>query len=193
MICRRSARSRKAVAARRTANPLLDLVGMGILERHADKFEPTAYGCWIWTAAVAGGGGRPMVGIAGNRIQVVARLLCEEVYGPAPPGKPLALHNTTMGCLGGLCVNPAHLRWGSRRENTMDIPPAVRAESSRQSWAKNKNPRNVCDERTYASATGELTYLTGKPCKRGHTGPHRTRSGECIECVNLRNSLRYTR
>ena len=163
---------------------------MGILERHADKFEPTAYGCWIWTAAVAGGGGRPMVGIAGNRIQVVARLLCEEVYGPAPPGKPLALHNTTMGCLGGLCVNPAHLRWGSRRENTMDIPPAVRAESSRQSWAKNKNPRNVCSQRLEARENGAKTYFTGKVCKNGHISPRHTVSGDCVTCRAEWNDLR---
>ena len=56
---------------------------MGILERHADKWEPTAYGCWIWTAAVsAAPARRPMVGIAGNKVQVVARLVCEENFGP---------------------------------------------------------------------------------------------------------------
>ena len=163
---------------------------MGLLERHADKWEPTAYGCWIWYGAVAGGGSRPMVGIAGNKIAVVARLLCEEVYGPAPPGKPLALHNTKNGCLGGLCVNPAHLRWGSRSENSFDIPAEKRADMSRQSWAKNKNPRNVCAERSYALAMGEPTYFTGKPCKHGHISPRTTDHKTCLECRKMNNDRR---
>jgi hypothetical protein len=165
---------------------------MGILERHADKWEPIAYGCWVWTGAVAGGGGRPMVGIGGNRTQVVARLLCEEFYGPAPPGKPLALHNTTNGCIGGLCVNPAHLRWGSRSENSFDIPVEKRADMARQSWLKNKNIRNVRNERTYAISMGEQTYFTGKPCKNGHISPRYTKSKTCVDCRFEMNARRYT-
>lgn len=33
-----------------------------------------------------------------------------------------------------------------------------------------------------AQSAGADTYLTGKPCSRGHTGPRRTVNRACIEC-----------
>ena len=107
---------------------------MGILERHADKWEPTAYGCWVWTGAVSGAPGlRPQVRIGGRKgkTEYVARLVCEEIYGSAPLLHEAA-HATRSGCIGGLCVAPHHLRWATSRENSQDIPPEVRTEASRK-------------------------------------------------------------
>lgn len=37
--------------------------------------------------------------------------------------------------------------------------------------------------RDSALAAGELRYISGKPCRRGHNGPRYASSGNCIECV----------
>lgn len=111
-----------------------------ILEEHADKWIPEPNtGCYIWTAAGDGERSRPVVSVGGNKISIVSRLVCEETYGPAPADKPLALHNTPLalhntpnGCIGGLCVNGAHLRWATAHENHMDVPPEVRSERVRK-------------------------------------------------------------
>lgn len=52
----------------------------------------------------------------GKKIRV-HRIVCKETYGPPPDEKPLALHS----CDTPPCVNPAHLRWGSNRENIADM------------------------------------------------------------------------
>ena len=110
-----------------------------ILDRHADKWTPTAYGCWIWTGAVSGSGQpRAIVGIprieAGvkQKIASVARLICEETYGPPPSSKYHAAHNTPNGCLGFICVNPAHIRWATPKENQQDIPREIMLERCRR-------------------------------------------------------------
>ena len=163
------------------------------LERHADKWIPEPNtGCFLWFGAIsAAPASRPMVGIAGNKIALVSRLVCEEAYGPPPTSKHEAAHNTPNGCVGGLCVNNAHLRWATRKENAADIPPELRAKGGFQSWVNSKKPRNICVERQEAKAAGAATYFTSKPCRRGHTGPKRVVGG-CVECADLRNSLRYT-
>ena len=46
----------------------------------------------------------------------VHRLICEWAHGPAPDGKPHALHS----CDRPICCNPDHLRWGSNAENRRD-------------------------------------------------------------------------
>ena len=167
---------------------------MGILERHADKWEPTAYGCWIWTAAVsAAPARRARVGIAGNLFQVVARLDCEENFGPPPTPKHQAAHNTPNGCLGGLCVAPHHLRWASVRENQADIPAEARSERTRAAWEsrlpeERDNHRNR--PRNIARLAGEAEYISGKPCKNGHVGPRRVSTGDCIECRTVWNAAR---
>ncbi len=47
------------------------------------------------------------------------RVMCREVNGPAPEGKPNALHSCGNGHLG--CVNPKHLRWGNQKDNRADM------------------------------------------------------------------------
>ena len=156
---------------------------MSILERHADKWTPEPNtGCYLWTGAI---GARPMVGIAGNKIEVMARLVCEETYGSAPEDKPLALHNTPNGCVGGLCVAPHHLRWGSKRDNALDEPAERRREWSLRGYQNRTTEQrnNHRDKpRNMARLAGERTYISGKTCKNGHVGPRFVSTGDCIEC-----------
>ena len=164
---------------------------MAALERHADKWIPEPNtGCYLWTGAIINSG-RPVVGVGPKGVRLVSRVVCEELNGPPPTSKHEAAHNTPNGCVGGLCVNGDHLRWATRKENAADIPPELRAKGGFQSWVNSKKPRNICAERQEAITVGQATYFTGKPCRRGHTGPKRVVGG-CIECANLRNSLRYT-
>jgi hypothetical protein len=44
--------------------------------------------------------------------------VCEQVNGPAPPGKPFALHKCGKGHLG--CFNAGCLYWGSKKDNSRD-------------------------------------------------------------------------
>ena len=115
---------------------------MGILERHADKFIPEPNtGCWIWTAAVtssgSGNGKRWNIPSAGwlEKVVRVTRIVCEEAHGPPPSPRHNALHDTANGCVGSLCVNPDHLRWGTQKENMADMTPEARSERIRQGAA----------------------------------------------------------
>lgn len=40
--------------------------------------------------------------------------------------------------------------------------------------------------RIMARVNGESTYLSDKPCRRGHRSPRRVDNAECIECIKLR-------
>lgn len=50
--------------------------------------------------------------------KLVHRQACEERHGPPPDPDLLALHSCGNGHLG--CVNPKHLRWGTRKDNGQD-------------------------------------------------------------------------
>ena len=164
---------------------------MGVLARHEDKWTVAPNGCWVWTAAI-GSHGRPMVGVENNKTALVSRLVCEETYGLPPTPKHRALHSTPNGCIGGICIAPHHLRWGTARDNALDEPAERRREWSRRGYeAKTSESRSrMRKERWAAIEAGEDIYFSEKPCKRGHTGPRRVK-GDCIECVNERNALRY--
>ena len=166
---------------------------MSVLEQHTDKWVPEPNtGCYLWTGAVAGGGGRPMVGVGRDwRPTLVSRLVCEEVYGPPPTLDHLAAHNTPNGCVGGLCVNGDHLRWATRKENYEDMTPEARSAGGYASWVNNKKPRNI-GARDAARVAGQEFYVPDKWCRRGHTGLYRVANG-CQECVKLRNSRRGLR
>lgn len=68
-------------------------------------------GCWEFTGAKSSSGYGSLK--VWGRAFVAHRVACEAVHGPAPEGKPLALHS----CSNKLCCNPAHLRWGTQKEN----------------------------------------------------------------------------
>ena len=69
--------------------------------------------CWIWQASVDRGG----YGTFGfdGRVQKAHRVAYQLVIGPIPVGLHI-LHS----CDNPRCVNPAHLRAGSRSENMRD-------------------------------------------------------------------------
>jgi hypothetical protein len=93
--------------------------------------EPNT-GCWLWMGhADACGYGMLWVDSANKR---ATHISLERFAGePRPPGA-FALHS----CDRPECVNPAHLRWGSQKENIADatnrgrrgsvIPPLLRGE-----------------------------------------------------------------
>lgn len=45
--------------------------------------------------------------------------------------------------------------------------------------------------RDEAIASGQQTYFTGKPCKRGHLSPRYACSRNCIPCLNDQSTSRY--
>jgi len=82
--------------------------------------------CWEWTRGRQGAGyGAAYIDDgSGRRVQMLAhRVACAIAHGPAPDGKASALHS----CDNPPCCNPAHLRWGSQKENTADAIDRDRA------------------------------------------------------------------
>lgn len=53
-----------------------------------------------------------------GRSRFVSRIVCEQLYGPAPSSSHEAAHSCGNGHLG--CVSPKHLRWDTRRGNFAD-------------------------------------------------------------------------
>ena len=86
---------------------------MGVEERVWAKVEKTP-GCWLWRGARNGHG----YGLArkDGRWQRAHRVVYELVVGPIPIGMNL-MHT----CDNPPCVNPAHLRPATQRENLEDM------------------------------------------------------------------------
>lgn len=70
--------------------------------------------CLIWPYS-ADSRGYPQVGFGGKNFRA-HRLACEEMNGPPPTRS----HDAAHYCGKRLCVNPAHMRWATRRENMHD-------------------------------------------------------------------------
>lgn len=79
------------------------------------KVDRRPDGCWIWTGAPNSSRGYGRIGLRGRQV-LIHRLACEHAHGPAPAGKPFAIHS----CDRPSCCNPAHLRWGSHADNMQD-------------------------------------------------------------------------
>lgn len=54
----------------------------------------------------------------GGKHRTAHSIMCEKVCGPPPTHKHEVRHLCGNGSLG--CVNPLHLKWGTRRENAAD-------------------------------------------------------------------------
>jgi len=82
-----------------------------IQERFWAKVHQTRPGqCWLWSGAKTPAGYGKM---AVNRVTRYAHHLVLEIDGRARPTDAIALHS----CDNPGCVNPAHLTWGSQKEN----------------------------------------------------------------------------
>ena len=74
--------------------------------------------CLLWPHGL-NSKGYGQVRLDGKR-HLVHRLACEWAHGPAPEGKPHALHAAHEVCGNRNCIARAHVRWGSREENMAD-------------------------------------------------------------------------
>lgn len=114
--------------------------------RGAAKFRPPADRfwdsvdksgvCWIWTGGVGVDGYASF--FDGKRNTHASRFSWSEVNGPIPEGLCI-LHN----CPGGdnpLCVNPDHLRSGTKRDNYHDMANKGRLPDRRGSLSRSKVP-----------------------------------------------------
>lgn len=79
--------------------------------------------------------GYPCIRHCGKKKTTIARILLEMFVGPGFPGA-FALHS----CDNPKCVNPAHLRWGTRQENIDDM---VSRGRHRQSVPRKLNDAQV--------------------------------------------------
>lgn len=70
--------------------------------------------CWLWTASV-NNVGRPVMNVGAGVIRLVSRFMYEMTTGEKL-GKRVVMHT----CDEGLCVNPAHLKAGTQRDNIYD-------------------------------------------------------------------------
>lgn len=90
------------------------------------KGEPDE--CWIWQGTIDRSTG---YGRYGKRR---AHIVALERETPRPTDKTHALHATH--CTSRLCVNPAHLRWGTQAENMQDLAKVGNRKGSKAAMAK---------------------------------------------------------
>lgn len=73
--------------------------------------------CWPWRGWTTKGYGHFDIKRDGQKTRYAAhRIACEVANGPAPEGKPNALHK----CHNPQCCNPSHLYWGDQKDNARD-------------------------------------------------------------------------
>ena len=95
-----------------------------IHRKHWDKWvHELDTGCKVWIGGTSGSKGRRPSITSGSKKFYVARLVCEELYGP-PPHKHEACHKPP--CYNPLCVEGGHLYWGTHQQNMMDVPEDIR-------------------------------------------------------------------
>lgn len=80
--------------------------------------------CLVWTRAVDGCG-YGQLGNGRGGLTKPHRVICEDAHGPAPAGKPCALHT----CDNPPCCNPEHLYWGNQADNGRDKRERKRART----------------------------------------------------------------
>lgn len=86
-----------------------------LAERFHDKYIPEPNtGCWLWTGAIVAGYGR--IGVRSYQVDTAHVVSYELAYGPIPRGQGLEVDHI---CRERSCVNPRHLRLGTREDNRL--------------------------------------------------------------------------
>jgi hypothetical protein len=105
--------------------------------------------CWPWTSAL-NSNGYGVIHVAGVARRA-HRLAWIEANGPIPPDKPHLLHR----CDNPRCVNPAHLRTGTHKENMADMIARGRARHDGLTGSRNGSAKlTEADVRAIRAAGG---------------------------------------
>jgi hypothetical protein len=112
--------------------------------------------CLIWPFARFSNGYGAVVDPSG-RTTHAAIVMCIAAHGPAPEGKPFALHS----CAGGknACTSQRHIRWGTQAENMADsVADGTRCRGERQHASKltEDDVRMIRSSTASAKSLGEL-------------------------------------
>lgn len=91
---------------------------------------------------------------ARSRRKQVSRIVCEAFHGPAPAGKPYALHNDGDP----LNNRSENIRWGSQSENQLDA--VVHGTHSRATRTQCPYGHNYSAENTYVTKLGQRQCRT---------------------------------
>jgi HNH endonuclease len=131
--------------------------------------------CWLWTASVAHNGyGKFGVGY---KVRSAHSFAYELTVGPVPPGMEI-----DHSCRVPSCVNPAHLRVVTRKQNLENMPATGRGKSGVRGvhWAQGfwlarvtHNRRNIyfgkfltIEEAAEAARVGRLSLFTHNDADR---------------------------
>lgn len=131
----------------------MKLLTLDIEEKFNERVQRAASGCLEWTGWKRKGYGHLKVsgrGVAAHRIA------CERAHGPAPEGKPHALHH----CDNRACVEGAHLYWGNDVDNARDRSERGLAHGGRYKATHCVNGHPFDEENTYWEPRG-----WGRACK----------------------------
>ena len=126
----------------------------GFLDRLlAGEVEPDGSGCILWPGATNTGYG--VINVDGTVVRVT-RVVLEHAVGPPPTPDHEAAHAPHDVCGNTDCVNVAHLRWATRRENELDrITDGTSNRGERQGGSK-LTARQVLEIRE-EHARGDMT------------------------------------